>query len=227
MRFHATQQVIMCNLALFFWAVVIFELHTNVIKMASLDVSQMIVSRLIWAGRNNDIDELQCLLAECKAMDSDTYDNIKDNEFIAENTSSCGSVECLQALLEEDFNMRLASGVAAESGHVECLELLIEYGEDIDPWCWLHAVAGKSQLGSWKTNGGGHLDVLRLLCENECERPDVVDQPMVIIEAVGGGHMECLDFLIECGFAWSDSDFKNVDAGFDVHEYINELKKSK
>lgn len=195
--------------------------------MASLDVSQTTVDRLIWAGRENDIDALQCLLAECNAMDSDTYDNIKNNEFIAENTASCGSVECLQALLEEGFNMDLASGISAESGHVECLELLIEYGIDISPWCWLHAVAGKTQMGTWETIGGGHLNVLKMLHDNDCDRPAVIDQSMVITESAGGGHVECLKFLIEeCGFDWSDNDFEHVGMSSGIKEYIKSLKNS-
>ncbi|XP_007641526.1 ankyrin repeat and SOCS box protein 3 isoform X1 [Cricetulus griseus] len=88
--------------------------------------------------------------------------------------------------------------IAAQEGHIKCVELLLSSGADPDLYCnednWQLPIHAAAQMGHAKI-----LDLLIPLTNRTCDTgPDKVSP---VYSAVFGGREECLEILLQNGYA--------------------------
>ncbi|XP_012582889.1 PREDICTED: ankyrin repeat and SOCS box protein 3 isoform X2 [Condylura cristata] len=116
-----------------------------------------------------------------------------------------GKLESLNILISSGANVNCQAldkatplFIAAQEGHTECVELLLSSGADPNLYCnedyWQLPIHAAAQMGHTKI-----LDLLIPLTNRVCDTgPDKVSP---VYSAVFGGHEECLEMLLQCGYS--------------------------
>jgi hypothetical protein len=128
-------------------------------------------------------------------------DTMKKMIFKYENchqAAAAGDLETLKKMYEDGFPLEInneegyfiyfTTTVAAENGHLDCLQFAFENGCDWDEYTSSNAAAN------------GHLDCLRYIYQNECPWDEDTTA-----KAAKNGHLDCLKYAFKNGCEW-DSD---------------------
>ncbi|XP_031322886.1 ankyrin repeat and SOCS box protein 3 isoform X1 [Camelus dromedarius] len=116
-----------------------------------------------------------------------------------------GKLESLSILISSGANVNCQAldkatplFIAAQEGHTECVELLLSSGADPDLYCnednWQLPIHAAAQMGHTKI-----LDLLIPLTNRACDTGPNKVSP--VYSAVFGGHEECLETLLRCGYS--------------------------
>nr|XP_031531485.1 ankyrin repeat and SOCS box protein 3 isoform X3 [Vicugna pacos] len=116
-----------------------------------------------------------------------------------------GKLESLSILISSGANVNCQAldkatplFIAAQEGHTECVELLLSSGADPDLYCnedsWQLPIHAAAQMGHTKI-----LDLLIPLTNRTCDTGPNKVSP--VYSAVFGGHEECLETLLRCGYS--------------------------
>ncbi|KAG8504852.1 Ankyrin repeat and SOCS box protein 3, partial [Galemys pyrenaicus] len=116
-----------------------------------------------------------------------------------------GKLESLSILISSGANVNCQAldkatplFIAAQEGHTECVQLLLSSGADPNLYCnedsWQLPIHAAAQMGHTKV-----LELLIPLTNRVCDTgPDKVSP---VYSAVFGGHEECLEMLLQCGYS--------------------------
>lgn len=120
----------------------------------------------------------------------DDHSILRLQNWIAEN----GSLKTFD--LEPSFLM-----IAAEVGHLECLQLLLKAG------CSLYDTDYTNETALHKASNNGHYEILKILLEAGCQDRHSNYYGTTALElAIIQGHQRCAELLLDHGSTWNKDD---------------------
>ena len=99
---------------------------------------------------------------------------------------------------------------AAEKGHMNIVELLLEKGAKSYQWSMIFA------------GYGGYMDIVKLMLKNGADNYD-----MVMVNAAAGGHIDIVQLMLELGAKEYDYTIRTSDRNKDVINLVQIYKEAK